>query len=1112
MVPAVAVLVAAAAIALPGEVTEFRPGETLEFGQRADETRSFRTRLEAGQAYLLEVDQSDLDVIVEIIAPDGTRRSFDAPLLRYGPERLLMESSASGTFTVSLSSREYKGGSARVALQLRELASNRAADPLRFEALAAETSAAEYAHAGGAENLKLALDAYRSAATAWSDLGAASAEGRARLAAAWLLYWHFSDWQGAAREAQMAADLYEAQGDRRRLAAAIHVQGAALIESAEFDQALALLGTASEARHALGDTYEYARTVNDIGLAYATMGAWTEARNHFREAAELLRASEEWAEELKATANVAVVDYNEGDLGQALQGYQRTLNLLRPGELPAWRAELLDNMAAANRALGNVDAALADYARALAIHEEQESLIHRGRSLSGIGVTYYGIGELERAREYLEQALPLRREAQDRPGQVSTLLFLGSVFLQQGEIDRAIDAHREAVELSVSPRERARAQVMLGRDLAAAGRNTASLDMLAIARETAGEAGTPVVAADARLARGSLMIDLGRPAAAEAELLQALEIYRELGWLTGEAKALFQRARAARATGDLQRASELAMASIQSTEQLRSLIVSPELRASFLATQREPYSLYIDMAMGMASVSTAEQREAWLGSALAVSERARTRAMLDHIQEATAGMLRAAEPRLAERRRELYQQLAGLRFRQSRLLERQRDPAVLAEARTALERTETELQVLESELRSADPRQGALTAPEPLDAVGIRAELDDESMLLQYELGEKRSWLFVVTTDAVAAHPLPPRTELEGMVRRTYELLKTLDRSPSVHRERNELLARLSVLLLEPARPLRPRLVLALDGALHYLPFAVLPLIEPGVEIQPVIARHELVNVPSISVVATQRRLLAGRPRPSMTVAVFADPVFEMDDPRLAKPGGVARTDGATAMPDYPRTGMWPSESLRRLPATELEADAIATLVPSEQRLVATGIAASRATVMNAGLTEFRILHFATHALIDDRYPALSALALSSFDEGRQDIEPYLRLHDVYDFELAADLVTLSACETALGRELRGEGLLGLTRAFLHAGASSVVASLWQVPDRATAELMRTFYERQFQDGLSPATALRQAQLAVSAERRWSDPYYWASFVAHGEWRFPAGAVEVASR
>ncbi|HUH00337.1 MAG TPA: tetratricopeptide repeat protein, partial [Gammaproteobacteria bacterium] len=548
MVPAIAGLMAAAAIALPGEVTDFLPGEMLEFDQRADETRRFRTSLEAGRAYVLEVDQRELDIIVEIVAPDGTRRSFDAPLLRFEPERLLIEPEESGAFLFSLSSREYKGGMARVALQLSELARDSDADPRRVEALATETRAAELAHAGGMENWRTALEVYRSAATEWAALGAAPAEARARLAVAQLLYWRFSEWQGAASEAESAANLYAAQEDRGGFAGAIHVQGAALIESADFDQALALLGTTRDIRRALGETYEYARAVNDIGLAYVTMGNWSAARQHFGEAAEHLHTAQEWAEELKATANMAAVDYSQGNLEQALQAYQRTLDLLRPGELPAWRAQLLDNIAAANRALGNVDAALAAYARALVIHEEHESLIHRARSLSGIGVTYYGIGELERARAYLERALPLRRDAQDRPGQVSTLLFLGNVYLQQGEIDQAIEAHREAVELSVSPRERARAQVMLGHDLAAAGRSAESLEMLAIARDTAGEAGTPVVAADALLARGRLLVDLHRTAAAETELQQALQVYRELGWLTGKAKALHQLARAARAT------------------------------------------------------------------------------------------------------------------------------------------------------------------------------------------------------------------------------------------------------------------------------------------------------------------------------------------------------------------------------------------------------------------------------------------------------------------------------------------------------------------------------------------------------------------------------------
>jgi CHAT domain-containing protein len=189
------------------------------------------------------------------------------------------------------------------------------------------------------------------------------------------------------------------------------------------------------------------------------------------------------------------------------------------------------------------------------------------------------------------------------------------------------------------------------------------------------------------------------------------------------------------------------------------------------------------------------------------------------------------------------------------------------------------------------------------------------------------------------------------------------------------------------------------------------------------------------------------------------------------------------------------------LPSTGWEADAISALVAEEQRFVARSFDARRETLFAADLGQYRLVHFATHGLVDSRYPALSALALSQFDERGVPQNGFLRLHDIYGLDLNADLVVLSACETALGREIRGEGLMGLTQGFLYAGARGVVASLWQVPDRATAELMARFYGHLLNDGLQPAEALGKAQLSMAAERRWSHPYYWGGFVLVGDWR-----------
>jgi CHAT domain-containing protein len=311
----------------------------------------------------------------------------------------------------------------------------------------------------------------------------------------------------------------------------------------------------------------------------------------------------------------------------------------------------------------------------------------------------------------------------------------------------------------------------------------------------------------------------------------------------------------------------------------------------------------------------------------------------------------------------------------------------------------------------------------------------------------------------------------------------------------------LADLVIAPIAPLlsKDRVIVAADGALQYVPFAALPLRSQDGTSAPLIASREVVGIPSLSA-AVGHRAGASRTAPSKSVAIFADPVFDGRDPRM--PAQYLATAESAEPPILAqREATRGGTALARLPLSAREAQVIAGLVPESERFVAVGFDASRDAVLRTNLEDYRIVHFATHGLIDPRYPDLSSLALSQFDSTGTRTNGFLRLPDIYGLRLNADLVVLSACETALGRDIRGEGLLGLTQGFLYAGAKSLVASLWPVADRATAELMARFYDNALKQGMRPAEALRRAQLSIAAEPRWRDPYYWSAFVLLGEWR-----------
>jgi CHAT domain-containing protein len=308
--------------------------------------------------------------------------------------------------------------------------------------------------------------------------------------------------------------------------------------------------------------------------------------------------------------------------------------------------------------------------------------------------------------------------------------------------------------------------------------------------------------------------------------------------------------------------------------------------------------------------------------------------------------------------------------------------------------------------------------------------------------------------------------------------------------------------------------VIVADGTLQYIPFAMLPHPALGKN-QPLIVGHEVVSLPSASALAIQRAELAGRkPAPKM-LAVIADPVFDRSDARLKtlateasdkeQAQTIALDDGRSIEHLAEKSDYNPGGTTRRviprLPFTRQEATRLLALTPKQSSFGAIDFQASRETVLKGDLSQYRYVHFATHGLLDSERPGLSSLVLSMVDEQGKAQDGFLRANDIYNLKLPAELVVLSACQTGLGKEIKGEGLVGLTRGFMYAGAARVVVSLWNVNDKATAELMTKFYEKMLKKGERPAAALRGAQVEMWRQKQWQSPYYWAAFTMQGEWR-----------
>ena len=270
----------------------------------------------------------------------------------------------------------------------------------------------------------------------------------------------------------------------------------------------------------------------------------------------------------------------------------------------------------------------------------------------------------------------------------------------------------------------------------------------------------------------------------------------------------------------------------------------------------------------------------------------------------------------------------------------------------------------------------------------------------------------------------------------------------------------------------------------------------------PLIVKHEIVTLPSASVLGVLRRETQERQPAPKSIAVFADPVFDEKDARFSGEAPVAAHADVDEAREVKRSA---EESglagFPRLRFSREEAKQIMKFASRNNSLEALDFSASRANATSTELQNYRIVHFATHGIINSRHAELSGVVLSLVDQNGKPQNGFLRLYDIYNMNLKADLVVLSACQTALGRDIKGEGLIGLTRAFMYGGATRVVASLWQADDRGTSVLMSKFYDGLLSRHLSPAAALRSAQIAMLQDKRWHNPRYWAAFTIQGEWK-----------
>ena len=1042
------------------------PGVVVEREIRSGDRQLFSLLVNEGETLKIDVDQLGADVAVEA-GFDRAETVDDQTKHHYGRELLVWPAPRAGTVTIGVRAKSTIGrvGRYRLSATVFPADSGAASAAAVFnEALASarvpesDSAANERAVARFAEarDLWRAVDDRELVAACLLQLARITANSLSRDA-------------DAIPMATEAAAIYDDLGQPTELVASLSILAFAQVGAGQADASSATL---ERSYRQAADVDPVVRAEIEDDIARSAMDTDLDRAVDFGErAAATFRTAGASHEESYSLERLALTYSRIGRYDDALRAINRAIELGR-------KYGRENDVATMTLSIGRIQMATGDDEAALAAYRDSLGMF-RGQTSNAI-VARLAMGRIYDRRDDAAQARPILEDALGRvPPQLKDLWAavateLGVCLTIGGDPSRALDLQQKALEIEQAAGARV-PQLTILHDLARTYRA------------------------------------LGDPAAAGGVVDRAADLAAQLPGNPYGPLILRERARNARATGDLAGARAALDEAIRIAESTRGRLQSQALRTSFGGTLQDYYDDAIALAVQMHAAAPEAHQDV---RAFELFEASRARSLADLLSERGIDVSAGVDASLVGETRSLQRQLAA---RDSALRDLGIDPKQRSRA-AAIEREiaeiERRLAVVDGRIRASSPRFAALAHPVPATIGDTQQLLDDRTVLLAFDAAAGCGW--AVTRSSLLLFALSSPSRIDMLAHRLLEGIEAgqpqdvrVDRATRDREVARRARALGDALLGSIGDRLNTewrtsRLAIIASGSLEFVPFSVLPVPRPPAEgtLERLVDRHEIVQLPSVSILAALRQQ---PPVAAEGIAIIADPVYAADDPRVHAAAGplTRRNDRREAIDQILRSGRDDSSrgGLERLVFSREEASAIAKLAPSRRVFEALDFAANVPVLSTPSVSGARIVHIASHGLFNSTRPELSGIVLSLVDDRGRPRDGVLHLYDVFNLKLSADLVVLSGCQTALGPQMRGEGLTGISRAFIYAGARHVVASLWAIDDRATAELMRHFYRALLVDGRPPAAALAIAQRELSADARWHSPFYWAGFTVVGDWR-----------
>jgi CHAT domain-containing protein len=850
-----------------------------------------------------------------------------------------------------------------------------------------------------------------------------------------------------------------------------------------------------------------------IGGEYARLGEYPQALDTYQQELKLRQFMGAKPKEAEALEEIADILNRQGKKQEAINTLNQSLEIQRQLNIRPGEADTLSTLGYIYLSLGAYDSSLDTYQKALSIFRDMGELSNEITALQDMGSVYGKLKNYPEALKLYQQAFLIAETTGNCLYAARSKFLISQVYLDTGDDQQAVTSSNEALRIAeklsvvAGTEGKLATQAGINNVLAKAKMKQENypeaLEYAQKAQSLAQQSQYRTVEAFVYTTLAEIYVALKQPQKAIQTYRDQLALYQALSFQPEKSQTLYDLAKLERKEGNLKAALSSISEAIDIIENIRQEIVNPELKTSFFATKQDYYALKIDILMDL---HQQDSTQGYNAQAFDTSERSRARTLLELLNESNADIRQGVDPKLLDQENALKDKTTALEKQWSELINK--NPTDQQKAFFQQERKNllAQYQAIQDTIRAKSPKYAALKYPQPLTLAQVQQQiLDPDTALLQYSLGEEKSYLWVITKEGFQSYTLPRAKDIKISAIKVLNAIKqnSLDTSYI-----NQTANQLSQLVLPTAAKLnQKRLIIVPDGVLNYIPFSIFTLNN-----QPLINQHELVNLPSSSSIALIRQETQNRKPAPKTLAILADPIFSADDQRIKVP---QKQPISPKNPDlYQQLALnratkklktsravGENNQFTRLPGTRQEAQAILALLPKTQTAAAFDEQANLNLAINPQLSQYRIIHLATHGVFNGEEPTDSGIILSLVDAKGTPINGFLRLNEIFNLNLPAELVVLSACETGLGKEIKGEGLVGLTRGFMYAGTPRVLVSLWKVDDQATAELMTRFYKLILEKKLSPVQALREAQLQIQNETEWKSPYYWSAFVLQGEWR-----------